>query len=124
MAYPDGKTVSSSYDAAGRLSALDDWRGSSTGRTSFSYDDANRKTTQTLPSGAYTSWSYDTANRLSQVEHKTAAAGTVFGRYSYTYDNTGNRLTQASFDGSATLTQSFEYDKAHRLSKETPAVGQ
>ena len=123
LTYPDSKVISSTYDAAGRLQYLDDWRGSGSGRNSFSYDDANRKTAQTLPTSAYTAWQYDNANRLTQVEHKTSSAGTVFGRFGYTYDAAGNRLTQSNYDGSATVTQTFTYDALFRLKTEVPAVG-
>ena len=120
LTYPDSKVISTGYDDAGNLQYLDDWRGSTTGRTSFGYDDANRKTSQTLPSGAVSSWSYDNANRLTQVEHKPSAAGAAFARFSYTYDRAGNRVTQDDYDGVTTTTQQFEYDRAHRLIRETP----
>ncbi len=35
--YPNGKKLTSTLDAAGRLQSLDDWRGSGSGRTSFTY---------------------------------------------------------------------------------------
>ncbi|MCC7106255.1 MAG: RHS repeat-associated core domain-containing protein [Chloroflexi bacterium] len=120
--YPDSKVASSAYDAAGHLQSLDDWRGSSTGRTSYTYDDAGRKTSQTLPTSAYTSWSYDNANRLSQVEHKASSGGSVLARFSYTYDQAGNRLSQTDYDGTNTYTQLFDYDHLHRLVAEVPRV--
>src|SRR5688572_33313682 len=47
----------------------------------------------------------------------------MIGRYSYTYDPAGNRLTQTDADGTNTFTQSFEYDRLHRLLRETPRAG-
>jgi YD repeat-containing protein len=78
--------------------------------------------TKSLPNGTTATYSYLTNSWLSQVEHKTSASAT-FGRYSYTYDNAGNRLTQASFDGSSTVTQTFAYDGAHRLTSEQRSDG-
>ncbi|MCC7103628.1 MAG: RHS repeat-associated core domain-containing protein [Chloroflexi bacterium] len=123
ITYPDSKVVTQTFDATGRLQYVDDWRGSSAGRTAYSYDRAGRMQTRTLPSNAYTSWSYDTANRLTQVEHKASSGGSVLGRFSYTYDLAGNRLTQANYDGSTTKTQTFDYDALHRLTSEIPDTG-
>jgi RHS repeat-associated protein len=118
LKFPDNKQLTYTLDAAGNLSTLDDWRGAATGRTSYGYDFANRKTSQTLPNGAVSNWSHDNASRLLQVEHKPSAAGPAFATFTYSYDNAGNRLTLASSDGT-TVNQSFVYDAAHRLTSET-----
>ena len=94
VTYPDGKAISSTFDAAGQLTSLDDWRGNPDGRTTFTYDGAGRRETRTLPNSVFTRWTFDAADRLTEVEHQQFEDGPVLFRATSTYDNVGRRLTQ------------------------------
>jgi RHS repeat-associated protein len=119
LKYPDNKQLTYSYSALGQLTTLDDWRGSASGRSTFSYYDDGRKKDQTLPNGAFSSWEYNTAGWLKKVEHKTSPTGSVFTRFEYPqYDLAGNRETEIDFDGSTSQTKTFTYDALHRLKTE------
>jgi hypothetical protein len=48
MSYPDGRTIEAYVDAAGQLAYQDDWRGSSSGRTTCT-DDGPTPTTDLRP---------------------------------------------------------------------------
>ena len=60
--------MSYAYDVANRLATVTDWNSNT---TSCGYDDANRMTTTTLPSGTgvVNSYSYDNADRLTALSH-------------------------------------------------------
>ena len=103
--------MSYAYAAANRLSSVTDWNSNA---TSYSYDDAHRMTTTTLPSGTgvVSSYSYDNANRLTAIVHDKA--GTIASA-SYTLDNVGNRTGRVDQQG----THSYAYDNLYRLTSVT-----
>lgn len=92
---PDG-TVSYTYTADGKLSAVTD----STGTTTFTYDSMDGLTRVDYPDGSYVSYEYDNSCRLTKVS-------TEYGTTKYAYD-TLDRLTRVvDRNGYATV---YEYD--------------
>ena len=93
-------TVTSTYDAAGRLTQAVD---SGTGTINLSYDNLDRLTSESSPRGAV-GYTYDAVGRRTSM--------TVMGQpsVSYTYDN-GDRLTQIT-QGATSI--GFSYDTADR----------
>ncbi|HKT25906.1 MAG TPA: RHS repeat-associated core domain-containing protein, partial [Terriglobales bacterium] len=58
---------------------------------SFSYDNANRRTSLTLPNGVSMSYSYDNASELTGISY--ALGQNSLGNLSYTYDLAGRRTS-------------------------------
>lgn len=54
----------------------------------IAYDNANRRTSLTLPNGIVTEYAYDAASRLTGLTYKLS--GTPIGTLTYTYDAAGN----------------------------------
>ncbi|WP_165987385.1 RHS repeat domain-containing protein [Streptomyces sp. YIM 98790] len=116
---PSGAREERTYDAAGRLLTITDPRGHAASdplpyTTSFTYDDADRITSQTLPGGGTESFSYDD---YGSPETFTDAAGRVT---TYAYDVPG-RLSQMTEPGGRTT--SYAYDSAGNLASVTAPDG-
>jgi RHS repeat-associated protein/uncharacterized repeat protein (TIGR01451 family) len=90
LIYPNGNTVTYSYDDANRLYQVEDWN--SVTIATYTYDGANRLTGVSLPNGMGTSYDYDDANRLTELANYNSDG--TFSSFSYTLDDVGNR-TQA-----------------------------
>lgn len=102
------------FDVRGRLDSLATARGTAT----YGYDDANRLTDVTLPSGmpsgAATTlqYTYDNLGRRTQRQGKTSTQ-TVVNREQFAYDSNGNP-TSASTYGGTPPSVSIDYDFANR----------
>ena len=87
-------TITYSYDAANRLTQIQQAAGSNNGNvvqtTGYSYDNANRLTQRIYPNGIHASYSYDNGNQLTGITY-TKADGSAIGGLSYTYDTVGRR---------------------------------
>ena len=77
------------FDVADRLTQIA--QGATT--VGFGYDNANRRTTLTLPNGIVVEYGYDNANQLTGLTYKNG--GTTLGALTYTYDNAGRRTQVA-----------------------------
>jgi YD repeat-containing protein len=105
-----GNVTLNAYDLAGRLTSVTRGYGSSTpSTTSYEYDDASRKVSETDALSHTTSYTYDAAGRL-------VALSGVKGNFTYAYDDAGNRIS--STDANSNATQ-FAYDARKRLIKTT-----
>jgi RHS repeat-associated protein len=105
-----GNVTLNAYDLAGRLISVTRGYGSSTpSTTTYEYDNASRKISETDALGNTTNYTYDADSRL------TAISG-VAGNFQYAYDDAGNRIS--STDGNNHTTQ-FAYDARKRLTKTT-----
>jgi YD repeat-containing protein len=111
--YPNGVTMTQSYDAGGRLLSIVGSKGSST-LTSFGYtyangaSDTSLRRTMTDTAGNVSTYSYDVLNRL--LEASTTGASPADFRY--TYDRAGNRKTQTVNGGTPT---NYTYNAANEL---------
>ena len=111
---PDAGTVSSAYDALGRLTESTDANGVT---TAHAYDLLGRVTRTVRSdglSGDTVAYVYDSApgkgkGRLHKVRHN-GADETVYG-----YDNLGRLSEEESIDGAAHYVQGYSYDNAGRL---------
>jgi RHS repeat-associated protein len=77
------------FDVADRLTQIA--QGATT--VGFGYDNANRRTTLTLPNGIVVEYGYDNANELTGLTYKNG--GTTLGALTYSYDNAGRRTQVA-----------------------------
>lgn len=113
MTYPDGRTISYTYDGDNRLTGVTD----GTGTTGFTYDAATgRLAAQTLPNGVITSYAYDADGRLVDVVHRTAGGALLQG-FHYTLDGNGLRTAVRQDTPSGSSTTSYTYDALLRLSQ-------
>ncbi|HVU67577.1 MAG TPA: RHS repeat-associated core domain-containing protein, partial [Ktedonobacteraceae bacterium] len=121
------------YDTAGNLVSILHPDGTTT--TTFSFDAAGHKTSQTDPDLGTTSYQYDANGNLTRTVDARGSAGTIYAGYdglnrllwrgttnspsgaqaSYTYDSTANgnvgagRKTGETFTGPGGLTGSYAY---------------
>jgi len=130
-AYPDGSSVTYTYDAAGRMTEVQD---SVTGTYTFGYDNMNRlssagvnysfdsagtltvqygydkasnRTSMTDPQTVPTTYGYDTLNRLHTLTYNNQTPNFVFG-----YDALSRRNSLTRPNGAATT---YGYDPVSRL---------
>jgi len=107
--HANGQVVSTSYDAANRVSELKGL--TSSGTEQYKYLplwDANgnlKKSTETYPQSSYNrvmTLTYDNANRLTQ-EAVTSSGGMISGTSTYGYDNANNLTSYAKSGTTSTL---------------------
>ena len=120
LTYPDGMTVTLTYNAQGLLESMpgfvDNW----------DYSAAGQRATISYANSVNTSYEYDSRLRL----HRLAAqrSGATLQDITYAYDGAGNVRSMAdgrSNRGPANdLTQSFTYDDLHRLTEASGTYGQ
>jgi RHS repeat-associated protein len=97
---PSALTASYIYDAADRLTQI--YQDESGESVVLAYDNANRRSSLTLPNGVVTTYAYDSANELTGLTYKNSS-GTTLASTSYTYDAAGQRLTRTGGFGSDRL---------------------
>ncbi|MGD0548718.1 MAG: DUF6531 domain-containing protein [Terracidiphilus sp.] len=103
-----GNVKLNGYDLAGRLTSVTRASGTSNASTTtYAYDNAGRKVSETDALGHTTSYTYDNAGRL-------IALSGVQGNLTYGYDDAGNRIAQTDARGNTTQ---FVYDARKRLVK-------
>lgn len=130
ITYPNGKSITRSFDPAGQLESVTDWLG---GTTSFSYDPNSNLTGINYPVGINDadSYAYDRADRMSEAIFKQGAE--TLGAATYTRGKVGDVEGEArsglpgvaeesyGYDPNGRLTSageaSFEYDSADNLIK-------
>jgi RHS repeat-associated protein len=125
-------SMSFSYDAAGRLTHLQDltFHNTNISHYTYVYDAASRLTSETR-NGATTTYQYDTTNELTNdtahsysydlagnrmmTGYTTGAANelTNDGMWTYSYDNNGNMTKKSK--GATAETWYFGYDNANRM---------
>ena len=114
------------YDAANRVVTITDglyaisgffWTTTPLSTYTYSYDDANRVTSETDAEGTYT-YTYDNANELTTVTENSSVVG------SYSYDSNGNRnstgyTTSTDNELTASPGYTYTYDNAGNMTSET-----
>ncbi|HFB65733.1 MAG TPA: hypothetical protein ENJ60_09360 [Aeromonadales bacterium] len=118
IVYPDGRSLSYSFDGNGRVSSLTtSWQGvSKTLAANISYLPFGPMNGLTYGNGKLLTQSYDLDYRL------TAKSVTGINQLSYSYDVTNNITTISNSTNSA-LNQSYLYDKLSRLIHATGNYG-
>ncbi|XXF76256.1 RHS repeat-associated core domain-containing protein [Myxococcaceae bacterium GXIMD 01537] len=122
LRYPNGVAIDYSYDALSRLTSITAQRaGSVIARSTYTYDAAGNRVTQTTP-GFTETYTYDPLYRLTEVNRNGSRSE------AYSYDAAGNRtssLTQADWtygDRNELLSHSgasFTYDRNGNLTTKT-----
>jgi RHS repeat-associated protein len=115
VAYPNGKTATREYDAAGDLTAVKDWLGHT---TTFSYDPDSELSGESFPGGVATTLQHDAAGRLGAIED--SGHGGPLASFDYTRDAAG-QVTKEVVDNGGSSTSTYAYDSLGRLSSATGA---
>jgi YD repeat-containing protein len=128
ITYPDGSTVSFTYDSCGRRITATDQNNKT---TTYTYDDADRLTAVKDPANNTTQYAYDTEGNLLSVtdanNHTTQFAYNARGwvtqttfpstlAESYSYDLVGNLLSKTDRKNQ---TIQYVYDALYRLTQKT-----
>jgi RHS repeat-associated protein len=104
--------VSYSYDNANRLTGVT--RGTPT--VTVAYDNADKRSSLTLPNGIVVEYDYDDDSRLTGLTYKLGM--TTLGTLTYGYDNTGQRTTVGGTyarTGLPAALASATYDDANQI---------
>lgn len=117
ITYPDGSTVTRSFDADERLASVTDWLGNT---TTFGYDPDSNLTTITFPSGTgnVDTYTYDHADQISGVQMTQGT--TTLASLGYTREPTGALASDTETglpEPALTGTRSYNYDNADNLTK-------
>ena len=115
MTDPTG-TTTYTYDELNRLTSITNPSGQT---TAFDYDALSRRTQTTFANGVTTSFAYDAASQLLSLVNQLGA--TTVSSFNYTYDKVGNRTTltqQRSTVGVAPVVD-YMYDGLNRLNEAT-----
>jgi RHS repeat-associated protein len=102
-------TIARSYDGLDRLTGEQ----SPQGDVTYSYDNANRRTSMTVAGQPAVNYSWDNANRLTQITQNGNTVGFV-------YDNASRRTTLTLPNG---VTVAYTYDNDSRVSGITYTAG-
>ncbi len=106
-------TTTYSYDTAGRVDTIANTTTSV--QAKWAYNTLNQPSTITYGgTGNVRSLGYDTLHRLSTDELKTSG-GTSVAKITYGYDANGNETSKATTGFGGTVTNSYGYDLANRL---------
>ena len=89
LTYPDGKTLSYTYDTLDRIAGITiDWLDKT---VTPSYDQASRLTRLDNFNDTYSTFIYDDADRLTRLSH-FKSDDKIIGQYEFTLDANGNRI--------------------------------
>ncbi|WP_433609895.1 LamG-like jellyroll fold domain-containing protein [Dactylosporangium sp. CA-139114] len=106
-------TTTYAYDSAGRLDTVAN-TGTSVA-TKLTYNTINQPKTVTYGgTGNVRSFGYNVQHRLETDELKTSG-GTSIAKITYGYDNNGNETSKATTGFGGTVTNTYTYDQANRL---------
>jgi RHS repeat-associated protein len=128
-------TASYSYDTGGRVTNITDRNGggATVDAFNYTYDSANRDSTETSTLGLPLTYSYDADSQVlsdgrsstsydANGNRNTTGYTTTYanelssdGTYSYTYDAEGNLTVKAAINGS--VIWDYQYDNANRLTQ-------
>ena len=108
---PAGGRTTYSYDAANRLTSL---LNPFNERTTWVYDALSRASTLTLANGAVTTYAYDAAGRLTLLRN-TKSDGTTISSFEYGNDSVGNRTGVLEANGDRVT---WSYDALYQLTRE------
>ncbi|MHB8576252.1 MAG: DUF6531 domain-containing protein [Dehalococcoidia bacterium] len=114
IVYPTGKTVTQSFDGAGRLKSVTDWLEHT---TTFKYNADSEPAATSFPSATSNedTYGYDAAGRMSSVEMKNSSE--LLASLTYKRDDDGQitLTTRAGLPGDEKIAD--KYDANNRLTK-------
>ena len=122
MKYPDGETITYTYDKGGQLKGVSGVKTSSKGTAEYSYvnkilyDEHAQRVYIKYGNGVETRYKYDEKRRwLDTIETKNVQTQDVFQKIKYSFDPVGNVLGYANYATTYETQQTYSYDSLYQL---------
>ena len=115
MTYPDGRTVSYTYDLLGRMTSVIGLDGEV---TEYTYD-ANGRRIQTASDTLTTDYTYDNVGNL--IRQETSGESDI--SFAYSYDRNGFITEETRMENGTTVTSNYAYDPLGELISFTQSTG-
>ena len=122
MRYPDGETITYTYDKGGQLKGVSGVKNTVKGSETYSYidtivyDEHGQRVYIKYGNGVETRYRYDDKRRwLKDIETRNKQTDEVFQKISYRFDKVGNVLGYANDASVYETSQSYTYDNLYQL---------
>ena len=122
MKYPDGETITYTYDKGGQLKGVSGVKNTVKGSERYSYidtivyDEHGQRVYIKYGNGVETKYRYDDKRRwLKDIETKNKQTDEVFQKISYRFDKVGNVLGYSNDASVYETSQSYTYDSLYQL---------
>ena len=122
MKYPDGETITYTYDKGGQLKGVSGVKNTIKGTETYSYidtivyDEHGQRVYIKYGNGVETKYRYDDKRRwLKDIETKNRQTDETFQKISYRFDKVGNVLGYSNDASVYETSQSYTYDSLYQL---------
>jgi len=122
MRYPDGETITYTYDKGGQLKGVSGVKNTIKGTETYSYidtivyDEHGQRVYIKYGNGVETKYRYDDKRRwLKDIETRNKQTDEVFQKISYRFDKVGNVLGYSNDASVYETSQSYTYDSLYQL---------
>ncbi|WP_230977846.1 toxin TcdB middle/N-terminal domain-containing protein [Treponema vincentii] len=122
MHYPDGETITYTYDKGGQLKGVSGVKNTIKGTENYSYidtivyDEHGQRVYIKYGNGVETRYRYDDKRRwLKDIETRNKQTDEVFQKISYRFDKVGNVLGYSNDASVYETSQSYTYDSLYQL---------
>ena len=122
MKYPDGETITYTYDKGGQLKGVSGVKNTIKGSETYSYidtivyDEHGQRVYIKYGNGVETRYRYDDKRRwLKDIETRNKQTDEIFQKISYRFDKVGNVLGYANDASVYETSQSYTYDSLYQL---------
>ena len=122
MKYPDGETITYTYDKGGQLKGVSGVKNTVKGTETYSYidtivyDEHGQRVYIKYGNGVETKYRYDDKRRwLKDIETRNKQTDEVFQKISYRFDKVGNVLGYTNDASVYETSQSYTYDSLYQL---------
>ncbi|WP_253703606.1 RHS repeat domain-containing protein [Treponema denticola] len=122
MKYPDGETITYTYDKGGQLKGVSGEKTTNKGNIKYSYvdkilyDEHAQRVYIKYGNGVETRYKYDEKRRwLDTIETKNVQTQDVFQKIKYSFDPVGNVLGYANDATTYETQQTYSYDSLYQL---------
>ncbi|WP_162473322.1 toxin TcdB middle/N-terminal domain-containing protein [Treponema sp. OMZ 838] len=122
MKYPDGETITYTYDKGGQLKGVSGVKNTVKGSETYSYidtivyDEHGQRVYIKYGNGVETRYRYDDKRRwLKDIETRNKQTDEVFQKITYSFDKVGNVLGYSNDASVYETSQSYSYDNLYQL---------
>jgi len=122
MKYPDGETITYTYDKGGQLKGVSGVKNTIKGSENYSYidtivyDEHGQRVYIKYGNGVETRYRYDDKRRwLKDIETKNKQTDEIFQKISYRFDKVGNVLGYSNDASVYETSQNYTYDNLYQL---------
>ena len=117
ITYPDGETVSYTYDAGGQVTGVTGERNGLVTKyvKRIGYDEFGQRSFIEYGNGVKTSYTYDENRRWLDAIQTTSGTQKLLQNMKYSFDKAGNVSGYSNDSGNYKTTQQYEYDALYQL---------